>query len=402
VRGNSLVFLSLGHAYDHLFMLLYATVVLGLGGDFDLTYGERLALATPGFVAFGAGALPAGWLGDRWSRRNMLGIFFLGIGASTMLTGLATTPFELSAGLTAIGIFAAIYHPVGIAMVVEGRQTVGRALALNGVFGNMGVAVAAFVAGTLMDLAGWRAAMIVPGAVGLLTGLVYLAVTREEPGPHSTEATPHAIGSARGALARVAFVLLASAFLGGVIFEASTITLPKLFEERLAGFDVSLSQIGTICGVVFATAAFAQFAVGALIDSYPIKPIFVLLECSKVVVLVLVGLSSGVPALVMGFLMMLLVFGEIPISDTLVARHTAPQWRSRSYAAKNMVSLGVSAIAIPLVSVLHDAGDGFVSLFILLGACAGLSGAAALLLPGRGLPAQRSLAARIAQGSPRP
>ena len=75
-----LLFLNLGHAYDHLFMLLFATAVITMASEFSLTYGEMLALATPGFIAFGAGALPAGWLGDRWSRPHMMVIFFIGIG----------------------------------------------------------------------------------------------------------------------------------------------------------------------------------------------------------------------------------------------------------------------------------------------------------------------------------
>ncbi|MBT5037799.1 MAG: MFS transporter, partial [Rhodospirillaceae bacterium] len=118
-------FLNIGHAYDHLFMLLFPTVVLGLEGTFERSYEELLALASPGFIAFAAGTLPAGWLGDRWSRSGMIAVFFIGIGASSILTGFASTPAEIAGGLTLIGIFASIYHPVGISMVVEGREKVG-------------------------------------------------------------------------------------------------------------------------------------------------------------------------------------------------------------------------------------------------------------------------------------
>src|SRR5690606_41731299 len=93
-----LLFLNLGHTYDHLFMLLYATAVITMEAHFDLTYGELLALATPGFIAFGAGALPAGWLGVRWSRIGMSTRFIIGIGASRVMTGLARTPLESNTG----------------------------------------------------------------------------------------------------------------------------------------------------------------------------------------------------------------------------------------------------------------------------------------------------------------
>ncbi len=140
------LFINVGHFYAHLFMLLFPTVVLALESEFAASYGSLLSLATAGFVAFGAGSIPAGWLGDRWSRPGMMAVFFIGIGGASVLTGFARTPFEIGAGLLAIGVFASIYHPVGIALLVEGREKVGRVLGINGVFGNMGVAGAALIA----------------------------------------------------------------------------------------------------------------------------------------------------------------------------------------------------------------------------------------------------------------
>ena len=139
---SRILFINVGHGLDHLFLLLYPTVVLTLEGVFGRSYGELLSLAVPGFIAFAAGTLPAGWLGDRWSRPAMLAIFFVGIGASAILTGFARTPFELAVGLTLIGLFASIYHPIGVAMLVEGREKVGKLLGINGVAGNLGLAAA--------------------------------------------------------------------------------------------------------------------------------------------------------------------------------------------------------------------------------------------------------------------
>ena len=176
---SRLLFINVGHGLDHLFLLLYPTVVLTLEGVFERSYGELLSLAVPGFIAFAAGTLPAGWLGDRWSRPAMLAIFFVGIGVASCLTGLARTPFELAVGLTLIGLFASIYHPVGIAMLVEGREKVGRLLGVNGVWGNMGLAAAAIVAASLSETIGWRAAFVVPGALSLLVGFCFIALCRQ-------------------------------------------------------------------------------------------------------------------------------------------------------------------------------------------------------------------------------
>src|SRR5512134_165913 len=115
------LFLNVGHFVDHLAMLIFPTAVLAIGAAWQRPYSELLPLALGGFIAFGAGSIPAGWLADHWSRRGMMALFFFGLGAATILTGFARTPFELAAGITLMGTFAAIYHPVGIAMLVSDK-----------------------------------------------------------------------------------------------------------------------------------------------------------------------------------------------------------------------------------------------------------------------------------------
>src|SRR5438552_4114178 len=174
-RGMSL-FLNLGHTLDHLLMLIFPTVVLAMGAELGRGYADLLPLSLGGFIAFGAFSIPAGWLADRWSRQGMMVVFFFGIGAASVLTGFATGPLHIALGLTLVGVFAAIYHPVGIAMLVANRENVGRVLGVNGVFGNVGVAFSALIAGALADAVGWRAAFIVPGAIALGVGAAFVPV----------------------------------------------------------------------------------------------------------------------------------------------------------------------------------------------------------------------------------
>src|SRR3989442_3247971 len=116
-------FINLGHFIDHLAMLVFPTVVLALARDWDRPYSELLPLTLGGFIAFGAFALPAGWLADHWSRYRMMVVFFFGVGAALFLTGFANSPWQLGLGLTLVGVFAAIYHPVGIAMLVAAPRS---------------------------------------------------------------------------------------------------------------------------------------------------------------------------------------------------------------------------------------------------------------------------------------
>ena len=169
------LFLNVGHFLDHLFVLIFATAAaLQLSQDWGMTYAELIPYATPGFVAFGLFALPAGWLADRWSRSGMMVIFFIGIGISSILTSFASTPIEIALSLTLVGMFAAIYHPVGLAMVIQGRRKTGVPLAVNGIFGNMGVASAALLTGLLIDYQGWRSAFWVPGLISVVIGVALI------------------------------------------------------------------------------------------------------------------------------------------------------------------------------------------------------------------------------------
>ena len=239
--------LNIGHALDHLFMLIFPTVVLAMGAELGRGYAELLPLSLGGFIAFGACSIPAGWLADHWSRTGMMTVFFFGIGIASILTGLATGPAQIALGLTLIGVFAAIYHPVGIAMLVANRENVGRVLGVNGVFGNVGVAFSALLAGALAQAAGWRAAFIVPGTLAIAAGVAFaMAVRGAQVGVPARKAAAAAKLS-RADLARVFGVLTVATACGGVIFNATTISMPKVFDERLTALTSSTPESGCWC-----------------------------------------------------------------------------------------------------------------------------------------------------------
>ena len=381
-RGDkTLLFLNIGHTWDHLAMLIFPTVVLAMTAEFGLDYAALLQLSIGGFIAFGAGSLPAGWLGDHWSRRGMMIVFFFGLGTATTLAGLAQGPAQIAVALTLVGLCASIYHPVGLAMLVKGQQDrVGQVLGINGVWGNLGVAFAALSAGALADWFGWRWAFIVPGALCLLTGLAFLyyvpalslgAGAPKKPAPRHSP----------GIMRRVFISLVGVTICGGIIFNATTIAMPKLFEERLAVLVHTTFGVGALVCCVFVLAAVAQLFVGRLIDGRPLRSVFLPFALLQVP-LILIGIfAEGWGMLAAAFAMMFVVFGLIPINDAIVARYVADAWRSRVYAVRYVMSFTGSSLAVPLIGGLHRADSGFAGVFAVLGVLAMGSLAAALLFP---------------------
>ena len=258
-------------------MLVFASVAaLRLTSEWGMSYAALIPYATPGFVAFGVCAVLAGWIADKWSREGMIVIFFIGIGVSSILAGLANTPIQIALGLTLIGIFAAIYHPVGLAMVVQGRVKTGMPLAVNGVFGNLGVASAALLTGFLIDSAGWRSAFFVPGVISILLGLSYWVFVSAEKrvtagtaeiGSSGTKVETQAI--TRQVLLKVFAIIFFTTAIGGLIFQSTTFALPKIFAERLTDIAGSATLVGWYAFLVF----FARSARAAG-DRIPRRPPF--------------------------------------------------------------------------------------------------------------------------------
>jgi MFS family permease len=389
---NLSLFLNVGHAFDHLLMLIFPTVVLAMGVELGRGYAELLPLSLGGFIAFGACSIPAGWLADRWSRFGMMVVFFFGIGTASILTGLASGPAQIAAGLTLIGVFAAIYHPVGIAMLVAGRDNVGRVLGVNGVFGNVGVAFSALIAGALADLVSWRAAFIVPGVAALAVGAAFAMLARDA-GGRAPARRPEPPRVSRSDLARIFGVLTVATACGGVIFNATTISMPKVFDERLSALTQSTLGIGMLVCGVYLIAAMAQLCVGWWLDRRSLKAVFVPVVALQVPLLLLAGATDSYLMLAVAVAMMFFVFGQIPINDAMVARYTAEAWRGRAYAVRYVVSFSASALAVPLVTWLYGTSGDFRLLYRVLGALALATFVAALCFPGeRGKLAPREAA----------
>ena len=368
---RNFLFLNVGHLLDHFFMLIFTTAVLTMESEFADSYGRLLLLTTWSFFFFGGASLPAGWLGDRWSRHGMMLVFFVGIGAASVLTGFASDPLHVEIGLALVGIFGAIYHPIGLALVVEGANRVGRSLAINGVWGNMGVALAALTTGAIAEMWGWRAAFILPGllsiGVGVLYGLHLLKGTGEAAGAGRKKATVDIPVSLQR---RMFLFLIIAPLFGGLIFQATTISLPKVFDERLANLFPGTAEIGMVTAVVFACAAVAQLIVGELLDRYPTKRIYLGLVAAQLVMCALAIPAAGWNAVFVTLPLMLATFGIIPVNDWMVAHFISTEYRSRVFAVKSVLSLGVAAIAVQVTGRLHEATGNFDSLFMVLAACA--------------------------------
>lgn len=358
-------FLNLGHLLDHLVMLVFPTVVIALARQWNEPYSELLPLALGGFIAFGAFAIPAGWLADHWSRYRMMVVFYFGIGASLFITGFATAPWQIAVGLTVTGMFAAIYHPVGIAMLVASPKNLGMALGWNGLWGNLGLAFAAIISGALMDWLGWRAAFFVPGVAAMAAGVAFLRLV-PDPGPVLKKSKSIGLHLDARTMSHIFIILLVATACGGVIFNSTTVAMPKVFDERLRMLTETNFGIGALVAVVYTIAAFAQVLMGTLMSRFDMKPLMIGVGLVQVPLLYAAATLDGWPMLVVALLMMMAIFGQIPLNDGIVGKYVADEYRARVLSVRYVVSLGVASVAVPMIALLHRTEGGFRNVFLVL------------------------------------
>jgi MFS family permease len=374
-----IAFVNGAHFVDHYSMLIFAAAVIVMGPALGMAYSELLPYATPGFVAFGAGSLVTGWLGDRWSRRHMMVIFFIGIGASMIAVGFVQTPLQLGAALLSIGVFASIYHPVGTAMIVSYADRLGREMGLNGVWGNLGVASSALVTGVIAQYLGWRWAFIVPGIVTVLIGAAFaMTVVHED-----CKGTRQAAAQARVAkedMWRVILALLIVVIAISTTFNAVTVALPKLFAERLVDLTKSLALLGVIAACVYVFGAMTQYTIGKLLDRYSLKTVSLPLSFVLAPFLYFAATLSNLPLILVSIGIVMGAFGQVTVNDAMVGKYTSEEWRSRAYAVRYFVGFTAAGASVGLVAWLYEQGGFVTMLHAFAGLCL-LVVAAAIILP---------------------
>ncbi|MBC8257807.1 MAG: MFS transporter [SAR324 cluster bacterium] len=377
-------FASAGHTLCHLLTLLFPIVLLALEVEMELSYKDLAALAVPAAFLFGAGSLPAGWLGDRWSKTTLLEIFFYGTGFFTILTGFAQTPMMLAGGLAGIGLFASIYHPVGMSWLVSRTTKTGTALGFNGLFGSLGYVLAPLVAGSLTGMWSWRIAFIVPGIICIVVGILFSLALRTIlntavlPAKKTTALT----NSSKNIW--MTFGLMGMALLlTGMFHQIIQFSLPKDFDLRVLLTSGSLLGTGSMVSLVYAAGAIGQLVCGRLADRYSERQLYFSLF---LITTPLVALASQLTEIPLVMSMMLVVFmstGALPVENTLLVRYAPSHRHGLVFGSKFLLGFGFSASGIYLSGWVFEYTGSFIWLYGLMVLLASGVAIIAFLLPGQ-------------------
>ena len=363
------LFSNLGHFYVHLFTAVYAVIVLQLERDWSMSYEELLRLWFWGSLMVGVMALPAGRLGDWLTARVMMTAYFIGLGGASILCGLIDGPLAMKVGLVALGVFAAIYHPIGIPWLIRNSDgNTGKVLAVNGIFGSIGTGGAGVIAGALIAAFGWRAAFIVPGAVCLLTGLIMLycvATGRLSAAPPVKGAQ---VPKSRGDALRVYLVLLIAMFFGGIFYNVMQNGLPKVFSEQLGGLiGEGPMMAGLLTSFVFVAGGIMQVIGGLLADRFALNRVYLLSWFCQMIFVTLTAMVSGVGLVGIAALAIMANVASQPAENMMLARYAPAKHHGIAFGLKFVLSFLTGPIAIALIAFVREETGSMFWLFTGLG-----------------------------------
>jgi MFS family permease len=363
------LFSNLGHFYVHMFTAFYAVIVLQLERDWTMSYEDLLRLWFWGSLMVGVMALPAGRLGDWLTARVMMTVYFIGLGGASILCGLVDGPTAMTLGLISLGVFAAIYHPIGIPWLIRNAQNnTGKVLAVNGIFGSIGTGGAGVVAGGLIALFGWRAAFILPGALCLATGLAMLFCVATGRLSAAPPVKADQVPRSRGDALRVYLVLVVAMFFGGILYNVMQNGLPKVFSEQLR--DVigdGPMMAGLLTSFVFISGGIMQLIGGLLADRFALNRVYLLCWFCQMVFVTLTAMIGGVGLVGIAALAIMANVASQPAENMMLARYAPEKHHGIAFGLKFVLAFLTGPIAIALIAFVREATGSMYWLFTGLG-----------------------------------
>ena len=364
----------------HMFAAFYFVIVLTIEKEWNISYDQLIRLWTLGALLIGLGAIPFGWLSDRWSRSGTMTIMFIGMGFASIICGLSTSIFFLFISLSLLGVFCSIYHPVGIPWVIHSANKQGRALGINGIFGGVGIGSGAFVAGTLTELLNWQLAFILPGFISIIIGFILIyfifinKISYKNIFINNIEQD-----HSRNEMILISLIMLISMFALGLTFHNTQTALPKVFEIRID--NINSIQIGLMIGIIYFISGITTFVGGLLADQFNLKKIYFFGIFLQFPCYLAIAYVSGYSLVVLCILAAVFNASILPTENLLLSKFTPQKYHGVVYGIKFILAFGSGPISVFLISEIYSITLEFTYLFLINAIMMGLVSIFIIFLP---------------------
>lgn len=353
----------LGHMFSHYIMLVFPALVIALNNEFQVELSDVFEISFLGYLLYGLGALPAGYLTDRFGGRWVLFVCLLGCSLGSFGASYARSLDELRIALAVIGAASSLYHPAGMAIISRNVRESGSALGTNGIWGNFGIAMAPFVAGALASWQGWRLAYSSSAVVLLFVALFVLFIkpkdelqTQVEPGAESGQKATRVLPIPLWMMLLYAGAMACA----GLGYRSVSLSMPAFFEDRSNALLELLSDVQSylplqsnktlaatfITSLAYFVGMAGQAFGGRVADRFDLRKAYILFHSASLPFLLLFFLlaEAFLPFAVAGYIFF--AMGMQPIENSIVARLSVPRYRGLFYGLKFTLTFGVGSLAV--------------------------------------------------------
>jgi len=362
------------HFIAHFNMLVFPALIMPLATGFEMDMAQVVGMSFWMYLLFGVSALLWGGLADRFGARPLMMLFYLGSAASACLAAVfCRNPILLPLALAALGLFSGIYHPVALGWISKEMRRISRGLALNGIFGSLGIAMAPLLAGLAVWFWGIRGGFMLlalVNALGVVLMVVFAEPSRQD---HDDEVSAPA-GQARPVPFAVLLVIM---MLAGIAYRGSTVILPACLELKTSGLLLLARSFGdewltanlaaTItAGFILLPAILGQYFGGFLAERFDLRLAYLLFHATTIPVVFGMAYAFDLPLVLLGSVYFFFLLGTQPIENTLVAKYTSARFRHSAFGMKFALTFGAGAFVVKLIEYVQKNG-GLENVYQLLG-----------------------------------
>lgn len=369
-QERTILFFACGsHFLTHFYILVFPALVMPISRDLGLPLADVVNISFTMYLLYGLLAVPWGFLSDRLNHRWAMAFGMIIAGVGLVLAGTVKTPLLMTAAFTLVGVGCASYHPSGMALISQGISQRGRALGINGIWGNIGIAAAPFAVGWFQYLIGWQLGVAILGCVGVVIGIGIL-VARIETEKGVDKAKVDVLESSKAM--RLFGVFAIGMVFSGLMYRTYTLVLPSYLEFRLGDFIGRFQSLmenrfsiargsesfqtlvaNLVATVIYVIGIAGQATGGRVADRFSLKWSYFVYFCTALPFALLMVLFRGELIVVAGGLFVFFSLGMQPIENSLVAFLTPPKWRSVSYGIKFTLLFGIGSFAVKLVGFIE-------------------------------------------------
>lgn len=364
---RALLFASIAHALVHSFMLILPAVLIPIMNEFDISVTQVGFLGTLSYLMFGLGAIPSGWLTDKYGSRGLVIICLIGSGASSIFIGLSTDLVMLYAGLILLGLFTSIYHPAGLAMISRRIRNIPRALGYHGIFGNIGLAGAPLISGLIAGYGDWRDAYLLFGLLSLLIGIYFYLKPLTKGKLDGNEAN-HKEGKT---LFPELIIFYLSSIIFGFVYRGTLTFMPYLFTYKVMlweGLD-PIAVGGVVTTAALLTGMLGQWLGGRAAERYSLTKTLIPLWVIVSISLMFMGMTAQYALVIWAFIFTIFIFAGQPVGNTLLASYNSLKSRGKGYGLNIAIGFGIGSFSSTLsgyVAEKYGIGEVFVFLSIVM------------------------------------